>query len=263
MSSILRALKKLESDPKHMAERSSLESKFVPLADTGQQKTPAGLIMIVLGGGIVCGLVILAGWWLFSETSGTPSLAPQEISQKNQEQAEMFPAIAREAAVSEPEALEVAPSIPAADITAPTKIADELPETPAAKITEPSSPAIMPKNVRPDDEPALESAARETSAPGPEIAAEAPPQEVAVADTRIPDISTSVKEIEIPVLYDPEMKLQAITWSKDPQKRIVVINNRILHQGDAVSGYLIDTINQDDVLLSDAGEKWKLLFRIK
>ena len=65
------------------------------------------------------------------------------------------------------------------------------------------------------------------------------------------------------MLYDPEMKLQAITWSKDPQKRIVVINNRILHQGDAVSGYLIDTINQDDVLLSDAGEKWKLLFRIK
>ena len=246
-----------------MAERSSLESKFVPLADTSQQKTPAGLIMIVLGGGIVCGLVILAGWWLFSETSGTPSLAPQKISRQNQEQAEMYPALTREAAVPEPEALEVAPSIPTADINAPSIIADKLPEPPAAIITEPPSPVIMPKTAMPDDGPALESAAREASTPGPEIEAEVPPQEVAVADTRIPDVSPSVKEIEIPVLYDPEMKLQAITWSRDPQKRIVVINNRILHQGDAVSGYLIDTINQDDVLLSDAGEKWKLLFRIK
>ena len=65
------------------------------------------------------------------------------------------------------------------------------------------------------------------------------------------------------MLNDPEMKLQAITWSKDPQKRIAVINNRIMRQGDVVSGYRIDTINQDDVVLSDAGEKWKLLFRIK
>ena len=59
------------------------------------------------------------------------------------------------------------------------------------------------------------------------------------------------------------MKLQAITWSKDPQKRIVVINNRILRQGETVSGYRIDTINQDDVIINDAGEKWKLVFRIK
>ena len=59
------------------------------------------------------------------------------------------------------------------------------------------------------------------------------------------------------------MKLQAITWSKNPQKRIVVINNRILRQGEVAHGYRVDTINQDDVVLSDAGEKWKLLFHIK
>ena len=35
MSSILRALKKLESEPRHQEESQSLENKFMPLADTG------------------------------------------------------------------------------------------------------------------------------------------------------------------------------------------------------------------------------------
>ena len=66
-----------------------------------------------------------------------------------------------------------------------------------------------------------------------------------------------------PALQDPGVRLQAITWSKNPNKRIVVINNRILRQGETVSGYRIDTVNQDDVVLSSGGEKWKVLFRIK
>ena len=57
------------------------------------------------------------------------------------------------------------------------------------------------------------------------------------------------------------MKLQAVTWSKAPQKRITVINNRILREGEMVSGYFINTINPDDVVLTLDGEKWKLLFR--
>ena len=67
--------------------------------------------------------------------------------------------------------------------------------------------------------------------------------------------------VEIPKLKDPDMKLQAITWSRTPEKRIAVINNRILREGEVVSGYLIRTINQDDVIMSLDGIKWKLLFR--
>jgi type II secretory pathway component PulC len=65
------------------------------------------------------------------------------------------------------------------------------------------------------------------------------------------------------VLTDSEITLQAISWAPNPQKRIAVINNRILRQRDMVAGYRIDTINQDDVVLSDKGKKWKLVFRIK
>ena len=263
MSSILRALKKLESDPRHLEETPLLDSKFVPLADTGPQKTAAGLIMMVLGGGIVCGLVILAGWWLFSEKTGSPP-APQEISPQNMQQAEMVSATPTKAKTPERSAPAVVPVKPAADISAPPLTTDQIPEPSPVKIPQLSSPAIKQRqDVMRVAEPGPESVAQKPSAPSPEINEQVAAQEVAVAVVRAPETSTIVTEVEIPVLNDPGMKLQAITWSKDPQKRIVVINNRILRQGEAVSGYRIETINQDDVIINDAGENWKLLFRIK
>ena len=72
MSSILRALKKLENEPRHLEKNQPLESKFVSFADTAPQRTFSRIFMMVLGGGIVCGLVILAGWWLFSEKFQPP-----------------------------------------------------------------------------------------------------------------------------------------------------------------------------------------------
>ena len=59
------------------------------------------------------------------------------------------------------------------------------------------------------------------------------------------------------------MKLQALTWSREPHKRIAVVNNRILHEGESVSGYLLITINQDDVVFDREGKTWKLSFRTK
>ena len=80
MSSILRALKKLENEPRHLEENQPLDSKFVPLADTEQQRPISTIFMMVVGGGIVCGLVILAGWWLFSEKGQPPPAVTREIS---------------------------------------------------------------------------------------------------------------------------------------------------------------------------------------
>ena len=80
MSSILRALKKLESEPRHLEENQPLDSKFVPLAETEPQRTFRSIFMVVLGGGIVCGLVVLAGWWFLSEKPQSP---PPQISQSS------------------------------------------------------------------------------------------------------------------------------------------------------------------------------------
>ena len=262
MSSILRALKKLESEPRHRDETQPLDSKFVPLADTSPQKTPKALIMMVIGGGLVCGLVILAGWWLFSEKIGPDPVAPQKIFLPASEPAEIAPAKTQEAAVLQGSDVAVEAAQPAADISAPPpKTADRItiPESAPVNIVPSPVQAVAQEAVMPVAEPAAEPAS-----PGPEITEQVPADEDAVAGTRgAPEVATKAQTPEMPALKDPEIKLQAITWSKDPQRRIVVINNRILRQGDVVLGYRIDTINQDDIVLSEAGKKWALAFRIK
>jgi hypothetical protein len=256
LSSILRALKKLESEPRHRDETQPLDSKFVPLADTSPQRTPKTLIMMIIGGGLVCGLVILAGWWLFSEKLGPDPVVPQKISRQAIEPAEMVPVKKQEAAVPQSSDVAVEAAQPAADIPAPPpKIADQSPVPAPVNIVPPPVQAVAKEAVMPVAEPA---------SPGQEITEQVPADEEAVAGTRgAPEVATRAQTPEIPALKDPEIKLQAITWSKDPQRRIVVINNRILRQGDVVLGYRIDTINQDDIVLSEAGKKWELVFRIK
>jgi hypothetical protein len=197
VSSILRALKKLENEPRHLEGTQPLDSKFVPLADTGTQRPVSSILMVVVGGGIMCGLVILAGWWLFSEKPAMPFMEEPPVQETIERVTEQEPVIT-EKPVFQPIATE-------------------------------------------DIYRAEEQASEET---------------VPVQET-----PAKTAAIEIPKLNDPDMKLQAVTWSRTPQKRIAVINNRILREGEVVSGYLINSINQDDVVLSREGAKWKLLFR--
>ena len=271
MSSIIRALKKLENDPRHLEEPRTLESKFVPLADTRQHKRSTGLLIMILGVGIACGLVVLAGWWLLSDKKMQTPVATQQMSRQNLQQPKAN-TVMPEKSFSQQETvpadgldITLEPEKPSTDIIVSEESADLIPKPPEIILPKPSSRAITQKTVLPIAEqevivsssPIIEKQSPETIEP---VAAE----DVTAAETKAPEPSIfKAEEVEIPVLKDPEMKLQAITWSKDPQKRIAVINNNILRQGEAVSGYRIDTINQDDVVLNDKGRKWKILFRIR
>jgi hypothetical protein len=251
-----------------LEETSPLDSKFVPLADTNPPKTSAGIIMMVIGGGIVCGLVILAGWWLFSAKSQTQSVVPQQVPQQIVQQPEALSVTPPEPENVPSQAVSIKPLKLPADISALPKLTDQAPESTSVKIPEPSVSVIEQREVLPVGKitavakQATESAIHLPETPSSEIIEQTPPEKVTAAITRPPEVSIKTKAIDIPLLNDPEMKLQAVTWSKDPQKRIAVINNRILRQGEKVSGYHIDMINQDDVILSDGRERWKLLFRI-
>ena len=132
-------------------------------------------------------------------------------------------------------------------------------------INEPTAPLVEKEKIVPVFKAVPVEAAKEAPlTQSPETSAQnSIIEETVIVSTSPPEVPTKAKEIEIPLLRDPEMKLQAITWSKDPQKRIVVINNRILREGETVSGYRIETINQDDIILGENGEKWKFLFRIR
>lgn len=230
MSSILRALKKLESEPRHLDESQTLENKFVPLADIRQQKKSPALLIMIIGGGLVCGLVLLAGWWLLSEKPLRLEPAPRQITGQYLQQPGSAPAM--------PEKSDRQPK----------------PEPAAVNLPVPSSVSIEQREGMSIAQQKTVSSSRAPGAQNSEAVEPAPAEEITVAKNT---------PAEIPLLSDPEIKLQAITWSKDPQKRIAVINNSIVRQGEAVAGYRIDIINQDDVVLNDRGKKWKLLFRIR
>ncbi|MCP4693957.1 MAG: general secretion pathway protein GspB, partial [Desulfobacterales bacterium] len=62
---------------------------------------------------------------------------------------------------------------------------------------------------------------------------------------------------------DRELKLQAIAWSEDPARRIAVINGRIIREGGAVGGVVVDRIDRDAVVLRAEDDRgaWTLEFK--
>ena len=56
------------------------------------------------------------------------------------------------------------------------------------------------------------------------------------------------------------LKLQAIAWSSDSKKRIAVVNGRILREGSSIEGALIIRIDKNDVSFQKGNEKWKQKF---
>jgi len=59
------------------------------------------------------------------------------------------------------------------------------------------------------------------------------------------------------------LKLQAISWSPEAKKRMVVINGQICREGERVNGYVVKQINQADVMISNGSTSGKLFFKIR
>ena len=64
-------------------------------------------------------------------------------------------------------------------------------------------------------------------------------------------------------LADAKIKLQALAWSSDATRRMAVINGRIVREGESMDGYQINQIRQDDVVVSDGRQSWRLEFGLK
>ena len=71
--------------------------------------------------------------------------------------------------------------------------------------------------------------------------------------------------LSIPVKQAGESKLQlqAIAWSSDPKSRIAVVNGRVLREGGSVEKVLITHIGKNEVIFKKGREEWKQMFRLK
>ena len=64
-------------------------------------------------------------------------------------------------------------------------------------------------------------------------------------------------------LTGTELKIQAISWSRAPEDRLAVINSQIVREGATIDGYRVTQINTDDLILSKDGLNWTLKFEHK
>ena len=62
---------------------------------------------------------------------------------------------------------------------------------------------------------------------------------------------------------DDKLRLQALAWADDANRRMVVINDRIVHEGESVDGYQILKIREEDVIIQQGGKSWRLEFGLQ
>lgn len=68
---------------------------------------------------------------------------------------------------------------------------------------------------------------------------------------------------ELPRLDYSVLRLQAVTWAVDPQDRFALVDNTILRKGDSVKGYVVDSIHEDHIIVRKGSERWRLEFRLR
>jgi hypothetical protein len=61
-------------------------------------------------------------------------------------------------------------------------------------------------------------------------------------------------------LTDGRLKVQAIAWSPDPEDRVAVVNNRIVHKGDAVDGFIVLAVESERLVVRAEGKVWVVFF---
>lgn len=64
-------------------------------------------------------------------------------------------------------------------------------------------------------------------------------------------------------LDESKLELQAIAWSSDADQRIAVINGHVVREGESVEGFSVTQIRQDDIIVNDGTESWRLEFGLK
>jgi type II secretory pathway component PulC len=62
---------------------------------------------------------------------------------------------------------------------------------------------------------------------------------------------------------DSKLKLQALAWSEDAARRMAVINDQIVHEGESVEDYQVIKIREEDVVIKGGGKSWRLEFGLQ
>lgn len=67
-------------------------------------------------------------------------------------------------------------------------------------------------------------------------------------------------DVYIPTIADARLTLQAISWAKDPVRRFAVVNNRIVRKGQRIDAITVVAIEESAIVFREGDKQWRQLF---
>lgn len=246
MSSILDALKKLEREHSRTGEKFVWperidSSRTLRRLDVHSGRFPAMLWVILVA------VVIAAGGWGLVYWRGAQNHSPQ------------VNAVAT-APIGKPPPVAGTPSQSALPVDAEASPALQRPKYRAASAG--SAPgAQLPRDARAGSETAAGAQLPRDTGAGSETAAGAPASSASRTGSKTPAAATPSAPKRQPLeLLTEGFELQAISWSERAEDRMAVINGKIVREGAVVNGYKIARIDPEEVIVSRADRRWRVVF---
>ena len=229
MSSILKALKKLENEPLLQDEVQSLPGNFDPKKAVSKRAKSIWLVNRVLSV-LVFAIILTVGAWMV--VSHRPFFMRKPPPATN--------------ILKSPKEKERAASIPA------KKRVDEATTQPTKVKAAPTKPIIHSDKEAPKPVPSKQEA------PTPKT----PEKHEAFAME-----SQKTPVIKQPIIARPidesRFKVEAIVWSNKPESRFAVINGHIVRAGGSVEGMAVTQIGRDYVAVQSGDRGGKLRFKLE
>ena len=240
MSAILKALKRLETEPSNSEQLLSMSKQARSRWYAGRTRKRVKIMLILI---LVLLLFVSIGgifWYriripiiseLFDSTSGNHEVVGKITSAKSGSPINA----GRTNALIKPEEAKKPPPAPISrrpKVTSQARSSQPA-KTPIAAIRKPSVTAGRrpPVAIRPP---------KGTSPTGPG-----------------PAKST------LPTLADSNYTLQAIAWSENPGERLTVINGQVLREGDGIQGITVIQIGTNEVIVEKESKRWKMAFQAR
>ena len=128
----------------------------------------------------------------------------------------------------------------------------------AASLDKPPGGKNLPPPSPPVDRPL--SALAEKGPPPTAVVETAGTRSEAVPSLGPETASTRAVSTAIQIVSSPALSLQAISWSETASRSIAVLNNQVVHETEAINGYVVRKIQPDNVLLEKDGQTYSLVF---
>jgi cytoskeletal protein RodZ len=228
LSSILRALKKLDEDSMTREPETGEQKQKIKMRQMVNRRTRSPRVTNRILSIVLVVLLVGAVAWIFINSINSNSEPPMT---KKQDDTSNKPALTH---------------LPQ---QAPTLKKDLQKGSPG----ESQPPAASDEQLKPSTDPAFPVSAPPVQPDTSRVEGPVQPAAGQKLANQTNDQAELIKQTE-----HPEFILKGVLWSDNPDRRVALINDRYLKEGDVINEVLVVKIERKAVILQSGGEKWTL-----